>query len=73
MAVKKATTTSDIKRNEQQVANDDQLTRVTELTDPSVVENVEQPKLVRVTSPSGATTLVPEGILEALLDSGYTK
>ena len=72
MATKKATTTDDL-RNEQQVANDDQLEKVGELTDPSVVADVEQVKTVKVKSPSGAVTEVPEGIVDALLDSGYSK
>lgn len=72
MAVKKATTTDDL-RNEQQVANDDQLAQVEELTDPAVVADVSQPKTVKVTSPLGAVTEVPEAIVDALLDSGYSK
>ena len=72
MATKKATTTDDL-RNEQQVANDDQLEKVGELTDPSVVADVEQVKTVKVTSPAGAVTEVPEGIVDTLLESGYSK
>jgi hypothetical protein len=72
MAIKKATTTDDL-RNEQQVANDDQLEAVSELTDPATNAEVEQPKTVKVTSPTGSVTEVPEGIVEALLDSGYSK
>ena len=34
---------------------------------------VTAPGYTKVTSPAGAVTEVPEGILEALLDSGYTK
>lgn len=73
MAIKKATTTDDVKQNEQQVANADQLAQVSELTDPATTAEVEQPKTVKVTSPTGAVTEVPEGIVEALLDSGYSK
>lgn len=60
-------------RNEQQVANDDQLTKVSDLTAPEVVAEAETPKTVKVKSPLGAVTEVPEGIVEALLDSGYSK
>jgi hypothetical protein len=72
MAVKNATTTKDL-RNEQQVANDNQAEKVSELTDPAMVADVEQPKTVKVTSPTGAVTEVPEGIVQSLLDSGYSK
>jgi hypothetical protein len=72
MAAKKATTTDDL-RNEQQVANDDQAGKVTELTDPAMVADVDAPKTVKVKSPTGAVTEVPEGIVDALLDSGYSK
>lgn len=60
-------------RNEQQVANDDQLTKVSDLTQPETVADVEAPKTVKVKSPLGAVTEVPEGIVDALLDSGYSK
>lgn len=72
MATKKATTTEDL-RSEQQVANDDQLEAVADLTDESVLADVEEPKTVKVKSPTGAVTEVPETILDALLDSGYSK
>lgn len=60
-------------RNEQQVANDDQLTKVSDLTATEVVVEAEAPKTFKVKSPLGAVTEVPEGIVEALLESGYTK
>lgn len=60
-------------RNEQQVANDDQLTKVSDLTQPETVAEVEAPKTVKVKSPFGHVSEVPEGILDALLDSGYSK
>lgn len=72
MAVKKPTTTDDL-RNEQQVANDGQLQSVSDLTDPAVVAKVDGPKTVKVKSPTGAVSEVPEGIVDALLDSGYRK
>lgn len=59
--------------NEQQVANDDQLTKVSDLTQPETVAEVESPKTVKVKSPLGQVTEVPEGIVAALLDSGYSK
>jgi hypothetical protein len=73
MAIKKATTTDDLAENEQQVANREQAEKVSELTDPATNAEVEQPKTVKVTSPTGSVTEVPEGIVEALLDSGYSK
>lgn len=72
MAVKKATTTGDL-RNEQQVANDDQREAIADLTSDDMLAEVDAPKTVKVKSPTGAVTEVPEGILEALLDSGYSK
>jgi hypothetical protein len=72
MAAKKATTTDDL-RNEQQIANDDQAAKVTELTDPGMVADVDAPKTVKVKSLTGAVTEVPQGIVDALLDSGYSK
>ena len=60
-------------RNERQVANDDQLTKVSDLTADEVVAEVEAPKTVKVKSPMGAVTEVPEDIVDALLDSGYKK
>lgn len=73
MAVKKATTTDDLALNEQRAANVKQLDDVTTLTDPSVVAKVEAPKTVKVTNPFGQVTEVPEGIVDALLESGYSK
>ncbi len=60
-------------RNEQQVANDDQLTKVSDLTQPETVADVETPKTVKVKSPLGHVSEVPEGIVAVLLDSGYSK
>lgn len=60
-------------RNEQQVANDDQLTKVSDLTQPETVAEVESPKTVKVKSPLGHVSEVPESILDALLSSGYSK
>lgn len=33
----------------------------------------KEPSTTKVKSPTGSVTEVPEGILQALLDSGYTK
>ena len=60
-------------RSEQQIANDDQLTKVSDLTGEDAVAKVDAPKTVKVKSPAGFVTEVPEGIVEALLDSGYSK
>lgn len=60
-------------RNEQQAANDDQLTKVADLTADENVAEVDAPKTVKVKSPTGAVTEVPEGIVDSLLDSGYSK
>lgn len=67
MAAKKDT------RNEQQVANDDQLTKISDLTAEENVAEVEEVKTIKVKSPLGAVTEVPEGIVDALLESGYSK
>lgn len=44
-----------------------------DLTDPAVVAAIVTPGYVKVKGPSGAVTTVPEGIVEALLASGYKK
>jgi hypothetical protein len=46
---------------------------VEEHTDPAVLADVEQPKTYKVKSPAGDVVEVPESILDALLDSGYSK
>ena len=51
MAIKKATTTDDLKQEEKPA----------------------QEGYTTVVGPSGTETSVPDSILEALLDSGYTK
>ena len=51
MAIKKATTTDDIKKDAEPVADG----------------------YTVLVGPSGIETSVPDSILEALLDSGYTK
>jgi hypothetical protein len=80
MAAKKATTTSDLSGDDLTATaqdpsptQEDALASIEELTDPAVVAKVEQPKTVKVKSPLGAVTEVPEGIVDSLLDSGYSK
>jgi hypothetical protein len=75
MAVKKATTTEDLTASAESATPtlEERVAQTSELTDPAVVADVEQPKTVKVKSPLGAVTEVPEGIVEALLESGYTK
>jgi hypothetical protein len=80
MATKKATTTSDLagddltaSAQDPSPSQEDTLSAIEELTDPGVVAKVEQPKTVKVKSPLGAVTEVPEGIVDSLLDSGYSK
>lgn len=60
-------------RNEQQIANDEQDAKVADLTDPAVVAKASDVKYVKVKSPFGSVTEVPEGIVDSLLDSGYSK
>lgn len=75
MAVKKATTTDDLTGAAEDVSPtlEDRVAQVGDLTDPSMVAKVDSVKYSKVQSPSGAVTEVPEGILGALLDSGYSK
>lgn len=62
MAVKKATTTAD-------------LTAPAEPTSEATASEVavDQKASVKLKSPAGFVSEVPAGIVEALLDSGYTK
>lgn len=75
MAVKKATTTEDLTASAEdpQPTRDELVEQVTEHTDPEMVADVEQPKTFKVKAPSGQVTEVPESILQALLDSGFSK
>jgi hypothetical protein len=75
VATKKATTTDDLTASAESASPtpEERVASVEELTDPSVVAKVEQPKTVKVKSPLGQTTEVPEGIVDALLDSGFSK
>jgi hypothetical protein len=51
----------------------ERVAQIEELTDPAVVADVKSPKYVKVTSPAGFESEVPEGIVDSLLDSGYRK
>jgi hypothetical protein len=75
MAVKKATTTDDLTAEAKDVSPtlEQQVEQVGELTDPAMLAEVQDAKTVKVKSPFGAVTEVPEGIVAALLDSGYSK
>ena len=75
MAVKKATTTEDLTKSAESPAPtlSERVAQVEELSDPAMVAEVEAPKTVKVKSPFGAVTEVPESIVDALLESGYTK
>lgn len=80
MAAKKATTTSDLTAEDStldgvdpQPTRDELVEQVTEATDPEMVAKVDAPKTYKVKSPAGDVTEVPESILDALLDSGYSK
>ena len=82
MAAKKsdATTTADLSAEDLTASAENTLPtreqmveRVAEHTDPSVLAEVDQPKTVKVKAPTGETVEVPESIVDALLDSGYSK
>ena len=76
----KATTTADLTAEDLTAKAEDTLPtreqmvdRIVESTDPSRVANVDEPKTHRVKAPTGEVVEVPESILDALLDSGYSK
>lgn len=75
MAVKKATTTEDLTKSAESPSpsHEELVERVGEVTDPGMVADVESVKSVKVKSPAGAVTEVPESILGVLLESGYSK
>ena len=75
MAVKKATTTEDLTASAESPAPtlEQQVARVEEHTAPETVAKVDSVKYVKVKSPLGAVSEVPEGIVDALLESGYSK
>ncbi|MGN6245118.1 MAG: hypothetical protein ACTHQ3_15810 [Motilibacteraceae bacterium] len=73
MATKKATTTDDVQVDETATPPTlgEQVAAVEENTDPAMVADVDQPKTVKVKSPAGFVTEVPQDIVDALKDSGY--
>ena len=75
MAVKKATTTEDLTASAESASPTlaEQVERNVEATAPEALAKVDAPKVVKVKSPFGAVTEVPEGIVDALLESGYSK
>ena len=80
MAIKKATTTADLTSDDltasavdPQPTREDIVAGVEEHTSPDMLAKVDQPKTVKVKSPAGFVSEVPESILDALLDSGYSK
>ena len=80
MAVKKATTTSDLTAEDltasavdPQPTRADMVAGVEEHTSKDVLAKVDEPKTTKVKSPAGSVTEVPESIVQALLDSGYSK
>ncbi|GAB3776761.1 hypothetical protein FB382_004401 [Nocardioides ginsengisegetis] len=75
MPIKKATTTEDLTASAEATDPTPQelVDRVEEHTAPEVVARVDDVQYVKVKSPTGDVTTVPEGILDALLESGYSK
>jgi hypothetical protein len=80
MATKKATTTADLTAEDltasavdPQPTRDELVEQVVEATDSEMVAKVDAPKTYKVKSPAGDVVEVPESILDALLDSGYSK
>lgn len=81
MAITKPTTTKDVATTPDLTdtavaagpAEAERVAQVTELTDAAVVADVKAPKYVKVTSPLGHESEVPESIVGVLLDSGYRK
>lgn len=80
MATQKATTTQDLSAEDLTATAENTLptreqmvARIEEATDPGVVADVKQPKMHKLKSPAGDVTEVPESIVDALLESGYSK
>ena len=75
MAIKKATTTEDLTASAEDLTptHEDRVASIEENTSPEVLADVQGPKMHKVKSPLGDVTEVPEGILDALLESGYSK
>lgn len=75
MAIKKATTTEDLTASAEDPTPtlSERVEQIAEVTDPAMVAKVDAPKYHKVKAPSGEVSTVPDSILDALLDSGYTK
>ena len=75
MATSKATTTDDLTASAESASptREDLVAGIVENTSKDVIAKVDAPKTVKVKSPLGAVTEVPEGIVDALTDSGYSK
>jgi hypothetical protein len=79
MAVKKATTTSDVTAPAVEggvapsLTREQMVARVEEHSDPDMVAEVKERSYTKVTSPAGYVTEVPDEIVDALVESGYTK
>lgn len=71
MAVKKATTKADLTGPEP-ASVQDRVDAIAELSTPDMLVDVKAPKSVKVKSPTGAVTEVPEDIKDALVESGYS-
>ena len=75
MAVKKATTTEDLTKSAESTepSRDELVAQVEEATSAEMVAKVDSVKYQKVKSPAGSVTEVPVGIVDALLESGYSK
>jgi hypothetical protein len=75
MAVKKATTRAALTASGEPASPslEEDVARVSEVTSDEMKADVKSPKSVKVKSPFGSVTEVPEGIVDALLESGYSK
>ena len=75
MATKKATSTDDLTGSAESASPtyDDLVAGIEENTASDAVAKVDTVKTVNVTSPTGAVTEVPQGIVDTLTDSGYSK
>ena len=51
----------------------DRVDQIGELSDPAALADIKGPKYVRVKSPAGFVSDVPEDIVESLVESGYSK
>ena len=73
MAIKKAVTTGDVKAEatNEPPSREEMAAHIEELSDPGMLAKPGDVKYVTLTSPAGAKTEVPEGIVDALKDSGY--